>query len=148
MNSPTIRSVQEIIKWLKEELEEYSKLLSIMEKQKLFALEEDEGRLLQVIHEKERVLGNLYKIDRKIQLSVKVLDQVRHDELVNLSQIIRGEIESKLGQVLALETFCENLLEKKKSGLRAQMKTTKHGRSVLKGYGSTSLKRSRFSKNV
>ena len=148
MNSMKTPDADQIMKWLEGQRDGYALLLEIMEKQKVVVLEEDEGRLLYVIQEKERVLGNLDEIDGKIQLKIKTLDNNQHDGLIKRSQSLRQEIEFLLSQVLILETFCENYLENKKSSLRNKMKTTKQGRSVLKGYGSSSLQRSRFSKNV
>tara|TARA_B100000686_G_scaffold334196_1_gene401118 strand:+ start:124 stop:570 length:447 start_codon:yes stop_codon:yes gene_type:complete len=148
MNSMKNSDADQIMKCLEGQRDGYILLLEIMEKQKIAVLKEDEGKLLYVIQEKERVLGSLHGIGRKIELEVKALDKKQHDGMIKCSQSIRQEIEFLLSQILRLETFCENFLESKKSSLRNQMKTTKQGRSVLRGYGSSSLQRSRFSKNV
>tara|TARA_B100000686_G_C16790332_1_gene978251 strand:+ start:1506 stop:1916 length:411 start_codon:yes stop_codon:yes gene_type:complete len=136
------------MKWLQEQRAGYSSLIKVLERQKASVLKDDEGKLLQTINEKERILGNLYEIDRKMQFAIESLGQKDHTDLIKVSQPLRDEIEILLSQALTLETFCETHIEKKKSSLRDQMKNTKHGRSVLKGYGATLLQQSRFSKNA
>ena len=138
----------QVLEWLKEERTGYGKLLFILEKQKEFADDYNESNLLGTIQEKERIMRQLHEVGRKIQQVVDMLPKNEHNRLIETTQAIRDEIESLLIRILALEAYCENTLEQLKSNLHGQVKSFRKNRTVLKGYGPSSLKRSSFSKNA
>ena len=147
MNQQTNNSSQ-VMEWLKEERIGYTKLLSTLEKQKGFVDEYDESNLLGTIQEKELIMGRLHETGRKIQEIVGTLPKNENNQLIENSQGIRYEIETLLIRILTLETYCENALEQMKSNLHGRVRSFRQNRTVLKGYGPSSLKRSSFSKNA
>lgn len=141
-------SSKQIMEWLKEEHAGFVQLFSILEKQKKCVDQYNESGLLEVIQEKERIMGRLHEVGQKIYQAVDSLPRDEHNQLIKKSQTLRDEIESFLTRILDLETYCEKSLEEMKSDIHGQVKSFRQNRNVLKGYGASFLKRSSFSKNV
>jgi len=147
MNKKT-KNTSQVLDLLETEHVGYGELLLVLEKQKRFVTNYNETDLLETIQEKEKILGRLHDLRRKIHKLVETTPEAEYHRLLEKTQAIRDKIEFLLKQILVLETYCENAMQQMKVELYGQVKSFRKNRTVLKGYGHSLIKRSSFSKNI
>lgn len=133
---------------LQEQLKCYGLLVEKMEEQKKVIALADERRLLAIMEENEVLIGAVRKLEEKIGAVFKGIPEAERNNIVKATAKLRGQIETRLKQLVALEKACEEALNDEKSRIQAQIKALQQKKSVLGKYGKTGEGQSWFSKKA
>ena len=112
-----------------------AKLAGQMENQVKAIDQNDELLLTQILDEKEAVIESLVSDDQELEKGVALLDEKSRVEIASKLKELGTQIESEIQKIIGMENDCEKKLLNEKSELFEKMRSTKNGRTLLKGYG-------------
>ena len=112
-----------------------AKLAGQMENQVKAIDQNDEPLLTQILDEKEAVIESLVSDDQELEKGVALLDDKSRIEIASKLKELGTQIESEIQKIIGMENDCEKKLLNEKSELFEKMRSTKNGRTLLKGYG-------------
>ena len=112
-----------------------AKLAGQMGKQVKAIDQNDEPSLTQILDEKEAVIESLVSDDQELEKGVALLDEKSRVAIAGKLKELGTQIESEIQKIIVMENDCEKKLLNEKSELFEKMRSTKNGRTLLKGYG-------------
>ena len=112
-----------------------AKLAGQMENQVKAIDQNDEPLLTQILDEKEAVIESLVSDDQELEKGVALLDDKSRIAIVSKLKKLGAQVESEIQKIIGMENDCEKKLLNEKSELFEKMRSTKNGRTLLKGYG-------------
>ena len=112
-----------------------AKLAEQMENQVKAIDQNDEPLLTQILDEKEAVIESLVSDDQELEKRVAFLDKKSRVAIASKLKELGTQIESEIQKIIGMENDCEKKLLNEKSELFEKMRSTKNGRTLLKGYG-------------
>lgn len=140
--------LDQVTSCLQEQLKCYDVLLEKMEVQKQAIGLPDESRLMSIIKENDALIGATQELEAKIGVILKGIATGERDAIVRATSKLRGHIETRLKQLIALEKACEEALNHEKSRIFEQIKEIQQNKGVLKKYWDTGEEISWFSKKA
>ncbi|MFT4577229.1 MAG: flagellar biosynthesis/type III secretory pathway chaperone [Nitrospinales bacterium] len=111
------------------------KLTEEMEKQVKAVDQNDESSLIQILDEKEAVIESLVSDDQELEKGVALLDDKNRVAIANNLKELGTQIKSEIEKIIGMENDCEKKLLNEKLELFEKMRSTRNGRTLLKGYG-------------
>ena len=120
---------------LENKLTLLAKLTGQMEKQVKSIDQNDEPSLTKILDEKETVIESLVSDDQELEQGVALLDEKRRVAIANKLKELGTKIESEIEKIIGMENDCEKKLLNEKFELLEKMRSTRNGRTLLKGYG-------------
>lgn len=118
-----------------------AKLTEQMEKQLQSINQNDASSLTQILDEKDIVIESLVRDDQELEKGVALLDEKNRLAVANKLKGLGTQIESDIEKIIGMENECEKKLLNEKTELLEKMRSTRNGRTLLKGYGiSTRIK--------
>ena len=120
---------------LENKLTLLTKLTRQMDKQVKSIDQNDEPSLTKILDEKESVIESLVSEDRELKKGVALLDDKSRIAISNKVKDLRTKIESEIEKIIRMENDCEKKLLNEKFELLEKMRSTRNGRTLLKGYG-------------
>lgn len=136
----------QIVKFLETENRYYEKLELLLEEQKEIIERKSIDRLMEVIQKIQSFQQRISELDKRIKQHMDGLDDAKREKAINQTENIRTKIESKILNIISLENYCEDFIEREKIEIKGKISNLKHGKNVIRGYGSSSLKNSFISK--
>ena len=112
-----------------------AKLTEQMEKQVKAVDQNNESSLTQILDEKEAVIESLVRDDQELEKGVALLDEKSRVAIASKLKELGAQVESEIQKIIGMENDCEKKLLNEKSELFEKMRSTKNGRTLLKGYG-------------
>ena len=112
-----------------------AKLAGQMENQVKAIDQNDEPLLTQILDEKEAVIESLVSDDQELEKGVALLDEKSRVAIASKLKKLGAQVESEIQKIIGMENDCEKKLLNEKSELFEKMRSTKNGRTLLKGYG-------------
>ena len=112
-----------------------AKLAGQMEHQVKAIDQNDEPLLTQILDEKEAVIESLVSDDQELEKGVALLDEKIRVAIASKLKELGAQVESEIQKIIGMENDCEKKLLNEKSELFEKMRSTKNGRTLLKGYG-------------
>lgn len=112
-----------------------AKLAGQMENQVKAIDQNDEPLLTQILDEKEAVIESLVSDDQELEKGVALLDEKIRVAIASKLKELGAQVESEIQKIIGMENDCEKKLLNEKSELFEKMRSTKNGRTLLKGYG-------------
>ena len=112
-----------------------AKLAGQMENQVKAIDQNDELLLTQILDEKEAVIESLVSDDQELEKGVALLDEKIRVAIASKLKELGAQVESEIQKIIGMENDCEKKLLNEKSELFEKMRSTKNGRTLLKGYG-------------
>ena len=125
-----------------------AKLKEKMEKQVKAVDRNDEFSLTQILDEKEAVIESLVSDDEELGKTVVLLDEKNRIAIANKLKEIGTQIKSEIEKIIGMENDCEKKLLNEKSELLGKMRSTRNGRTLLKGYGISARIRPKISGSI
>ena len=125
-----------------------AKLKEKMEKQVKAVDRNDEFSLTQILDEKEAVIESLVSDDKELEKGVLLLDEKSRVAIANKLKEIGNQIKSEIEKIIGMENDCEKKLLNEKSELLEKMRSTRNGRTLLKGYGISARIRPKISGSI
>jgi hypothetical protein len=125
-----------------------AKLTEKMEKQVKAVDRNDESSLTQILDEKEAVIESLVCDDQELEKGVLLLDEKSRVAIANKLKEIGTQIKSEIEKIIGMENDCEKKLLNEKSELLGKMRSTRNGRTLLKGYGISARIRPKISGSI
>ena len=120
---------------LENKLTLLTKLTRQMDKQVRSIDQNDEPSLTKILDEKESVIESLVSNDQELNNGVAFLDDKSRVAIANKLKGLETKIESQIEKIIGMENNCEKKLLNEKFELLEKMKSTRNGRTLLKGYG-------------
>ena len=120
---------------LENKLTLLAKLTGQMDKQVKSIDQDDETSLTKILDEKESVIASLVREDQELKKGVALLDDKSRVAIANKLKDLGTKIESEIEKIIRMENDCEKKLLNEKFELLEKMKSTRNGRTLLKGYG-------------
>jgi hypothetical protein len=111
------------------------KLTGKMEKQAKAIEQNDEPSLTKILDEKESVIESLVSDDQELKKRVALFDDKASVAIANKLKDLGTKIENEIEKIIKIEKDCEEKLLNEKLELIEKMKSTRNGRTLLKGYG-------------
>ena len=141
-------SSTQIIKLLGQEARYYEKLGLLLEEQKEIIERKTIDRLMEVIQKIQKFQQTISELDKRIKRNMDGLDDVKREKTINQTKDIRTKIESKILDIISLQNYCEDFIEREKIEIKGKISNLKQGKNVIRGYGSSVLKNSFISKKL
>ena len=124
------------------------KLTEQMEKQ-LKAIDQDDDSLLtQILDKKEAVIDSLLSDDQELEKYIVLLDEKTRVAIADKLKELGTEIKNEIEKIIGMENDCEKKLLNEKSELLGKMRSTRNGRTLLKGYGVSARVRPKISGKI
>ena len=120
---------------LENKLTLLTKLKGQMDKQVKSIDQNDEPLLTKILDEKESVIKSLVSEDQKLKKGIALLDDKSCAAIATKLKELGTKIESETEKIIRMENDCEKKLLNEKFELLEKMRSTKNGRTLLKGYG-------------
>ena len=120
---------------LENKLTLLTKLTGQMKKQVKSIEQNDEPSLTKILDEKETVIESLIGDDQELKKVVELLDNKTSVAITNKLKDLGTKIENEIEKIIRMENDCEKKLLNEKFELLEKMKSTRNGRTLLKGYG-------------
>jgi hypothetical protein len=133
---------------LENKLTLLEKLTGQMDKQVKSIDQNDEPSLTKILDEKESVIESLVSEDRELEKGVALLDDKSRVAIANKLKDLRTKIESEIEKIIRMENDCEKKLLNEKFELLEKMRSTRNGRTLLKGYGISKRIKPKISGNI
>jgi hypothetical protein len=108
----------------------------------------DESSLTEILDEKEAVIESLVSDDQELEKGVALLDEKIRVAIANKLKELGTQIKSEIGKITGMENDCEKKLLNEKLELLGKMKSTRNGRTLLKGYGISARIRPKISGSI
>lgn len=144
----TEKSSTQIIKLLEQEVYFYEKLGLLLEEQKEIIERKTIDKLMEVIQKIQKFQQTISELDNRIKQYMDGLDDVKREKTINQTKNIRAKIESKILDIISLQNYCEDFIEREKIEIKGKISNLKQGKNVIRGYGSSVLKNSFISKKL
>ncbi len=141
-------SSAQILTLLEQELHYYEKLGLILEEQKKIIEKKTVDRLMEVIQKIQKFQKAIGDLDKRIKEYMDDLNDAKREQIIIQTKSIRTQIESKILNIISLENYCEDFINREKVEIKGKISNLKHGKNVIKGYGSSILKNSFISKKL
>jgi len=125
-----------------------AKLAGQMENQVKAIDQNDEPLLTQILDEKEAVIESLVSDDQELEKGVALLDDKSRIAIASKLKKLGAQVESEIQKIIGMENDCEKKLLNEKSELFEKMRSTKNGRTLLKGYGVSARIKSKISGSI
>ena len=125
-----------------------AKLAGQMENQVKAIDQNDEPLLTQILDEKEAVIESLVSDDQELEKGVALLDEKSRIAIASKLKELGTQVESEIQKIIGMENDCEKKLLNEKSELFEKMRSTKNGRTLLKGYGVSARIKSKISGSI
>ena len=125
-----------------------AKLVGQMENQVKAIDQNDEPLLTQILDEKEAVIESLVSDDQELEKGVALLDEKSRVAIASKLKELGAQVESEIQKIIGMENDCEKKLLNEKSELFEKMRSTKNGRTLLKGYGVSARIKSKISGSI
>tara|TARA_B110000438_G_scaffold11010_1_gene10996 strand:+ start:374 stop:802 length:429 start_codon:yes stop_codon:yes gene_type:complete len=125
-----------------------AKLAGQMENQVKAIDQNDEPLLTQILDEKEAVIESLVSDDQELEKGVALLDEKSRVAIASKLKELGAQVESEIQKIIGMENDCEKKLLNEKSELFEKMRSTKNGRTLLKGYGVSARIKSKISGSI
>ena len=125
-----------------------AKLAGQMENQVKAIDQNDEPLLTQILDEKEAVIESLVSDDQELEKGVALLDDKSRIAIASKLKNLGAQVESEIQKIIGMENDCEKKLLNEKSELFEKMRSTKNGRTLLKGYGVSARIKSKISGSI
>ena len=125
-----------------------AKLAGQMEHQVKAIDQNDEPLLTQILDEKEAVIESLVSDDQELEKGVALLDEKSRVAIASKLKELGAQVESEIQKIIGMENDCEKKLLNEKSELFEKMRSTKNGRTLLKGYGVSARIKSKISGSI
>ncbi len=125
-----------------------AKLAGQMENQVKAIDQNDEPLLTQILDEKEAVIESLVSDDQELEKGVALLDEKIRVAIASKLKELGAQVESEIQKIIGMENDCEKKLLNEKSELFEKMRSTKNGRTLLKGYGVSARIKSKISGSI
>ena len=125
-----------------------AKLAGQMENQVKAIDQNDEPLLTQILDEKEAVIESLVSDDQELEKGVALLDEKSRIAIASKLKELGAQVESEIQKIIGMENDCEKKLLNEKSELFEKMRSTKNGRTLLKGYGVSARIKSKISGSI
>ena len=125
-----------------------AKLAEQMENQVKAIDQNDEPLLTQILDEKETVIESLVSDDQELEKGVALLDEKSRVAIASKLKELGAQVESEIQKIIGMENDCEKKLLNEKSELFEKMRSTKNGRTLLKGYGVSARIKSKISGSI
>ena len=125
-----------------------AKLAGQMENQVKAIDQNDEPLLTQILDEKEAVIESLVSDDQELEKGVALLDDKSRIAIASKLKELGAQVESEIQKIIGMENDCEKKLLNEKSELFEKMRSTKNGRTLLKGYGVSARIKSKISGSI
>ena len=125
-----------------------AKLAGQMENQVKAIDQNDEPLLTQILDEKEAVIESLVSDDQELEKGVALLDEKNRVAIASKLKELGAQVESEIQKIIGMENDCEKKLLNEKSELFEKMRSTKNGRTLLKGYGVSARIKSKISGSI
>ena len=125
-----------------------AKLAGQMENQVKAIDQNDEPLLTQILDEKEAVIESLVSDDQELEKRVALLDEKSRVAIASKLKELGAQVESEIQKIIGMENDCEKKLLNEKSELFEKMRSTKNGRTLLKGYGVSARIKSKISGSI
>ena len=125
-----------------------AKLAGQMENQVKAIDQNDEPLLTQILDEKEAVIESLVSDDQELEKGVALLDEKSRVAIAGKLKELGTQVESEIQKIIGMENDCEKKLLNEKSELFEKMRSTKNGRTLLKGYGVSARIKSKISGSI
>ena len=125
-----------------------AKLAGQMENQVKAIDQNDEPLLTQILDEKEAVIESLVSDDQELGKGVALLDEKNRVAIASKLKELGTLVESEIQKIIGMENDCEKKLLNEKSELFEKMRSTKNGRTLLKGYGVSARIKSKISGSI
>ena len=125
-----------------------AKLAGQMENQVKAIDQNDEPLLTQILDEKEAVIESLVSDDQELEKGVALLDDKSRVAIASKLKELGTQVESEIQKIIGMENDCEKKLLNEKSELFEKMRSTKNGRTLLKGYGVSARIKSKISGSI
>jgi hypothetical protein len=125
-----------------------AKLAGQMENQVKAIDQNDEPLLTQILDEKEAVIESLVSDDQELEKGVALLDEKSRVAIASKLKELGTQVESEIQKIIGMENDCEKKLLNEKSELFEKMRSTKNGRTLLKGYGVSARIKSKISGSI
>ena len=120
---------------LKNKLTLLAKLIEQLEKQVKSIDQNDESSLTKILDEKESVIKSLVSDDQELKKGVALLDDKTSVAITNKLKDLGTKIKNEIEKIIRMENDCEKKLLNEKFELLEKMRSTRNGRTLLKGYG-------------
>ena len=95
----------------------------------------DEPSLTKILDEKESVIESLVSDDQELKKGVAFLDDKSRIAISIKLKGLETKIENQIEKIIGMENDCEKKLLNEKFELLEKMRSTRNGRTLLKGYG-------------
>ena len=141
-------SSAQILTLLEQEFHYYEKLGLLLEEQKKIIEKKSISRLMEVIQEVQKFQQIISELDKRIKEYMDDLKDANRKQIIKQTKKIRTQIESKILDIISLENYCEDFIKREKVEIKGKISDLKHGKNVIKGYGSSVLKNSFISKKL
>ena len=141
-------SISKVLDCLQDQKKCFTELADLAGQQQKAIDDDDEARLLRTVNDKNPWIQSLQKADGEI---IRILESMTPEEKETLSREadpLRTEINAALGTLIEKEERCAEGLKGKKLQTDEQLREFKQRKQGLKGYGTTTKKRTRFSGNA
>ena len=125
-----------------------AKLAGQMENQVKAIDQNDEPLLTQILDEKEAVIESLVSDDQELEKGVALFDEKSRIAIASKLKKLGAQVESEIQKIIGMENDCEKKLLNEKSELFEKMRSTKNGRTLLKGYGVSARIKSKISGSI
>ena len=120
---------------LENKLTLLAKLTGQMDRQVKSIDQDDETSLTKILDEKESVIESLVSDDQELKKGVALLDDKSRFAIANKLKKLGTKIEKEIEKIIGMENDCEKKLLNEKFELLEKMRSTRNGRTLLKGYG-------------
>ena len=120
---------------LENKLTLLAKLIGQLEKQVKSIDQNDELSLTKILDEKESVIESLVSNDQELKKVVALIDDKTSVAITNKLKDLGTKIENEIEKIIRMENDCEKKLLNEKFELLEKMRSTRNGRTLLKGYG-------------
>jgi hypothetical protein len=133
---------------LENKLTLLTKLTGQMDKQVRSIDQNDEALLTKTLDEKESVIESLVNEDQKLKKGLALLDDKSRVSIANKLKDLGIKIESEIEKIIRMENDCEKRLLNEKLELLEKMRSTRNGRTLLKGYGISKRIKPKISESI
>ena len=133
---------------LENKLTLLAKLTGQMDKQVKSIDQDDETSLTKILDEKESVIESLVREDQELKKGVALLDNKSRVAIANKLKDLGTKIESEIEKIISMENDCEKRLLDERLELLEKMRSTRNGRTLLKGYGISKRIKPKISESI
>jgi hypothetical protein len=133
---------------LENKLTLLTKLTGLMDKQVKSIDQNDEPSLTKILDEKESVIESLVSDDKELKKGVALLDDKSRFAIANKLKKLGTKIEKEIEKIIRIENDCEKKLLNEKFELLEKMRSTRNGRTLLKGYGISKRIKPKISESI